>query len=40
MKQETLYSIPTGQYGEILETYAMWQCIAQKKQERRNRNEN
>lgn len=28
MKQETLYNILTGQYGEILETHAMWQCIA------------
>lgn len=28
MEQETLLSILTGQYGEILETHAMWQCIA------------
>ena len=28
MEQETLYNILTGQYGEVLETYAMWQCIA------------
>lgn len=28
MEQETLYNILTGQYGEILETHAMWQCIA------------
>ena len=32
MEQEilynTLYNILTGRYGEILETHAMWQCIA------------
>lgn len=28
MEQETLYNILTGHYGEILETHAMWQCIA------------
>lgn len=28
MEQETLYNILTGQYGEILETHAMWECIA------------
>ena len=28
MEQETLYNILTGQYGEVLETHAMWQCIA------------
>ena len=28
MEQETLYNILTGQYGEILETHAMWECIS------------
>ena len=28
MDQETLYNILSGGYGEILETHAMWQCIA------------
>ena len=28
MKQETLFNILTGQYGEILETHAMWECIS------------
>lgn len=28
MEQETLFNILTGHYGEILETHAMWQCIA------------
>ncbi len=28
MDQEILTNILTGQYGEILETHAMWQCIS------------
>lgn len=28
MERETLYNILTGQYGEILETHAMWECIS------------
>lgn len=28
MEQQTLINILTGQYGEILETHAMWQCIS------------
>ena len=28
MEQEILYNILTGQYGEILETHAMWECIS------------
>ena len=28
MEWETLYNILTGQYGEILETHAMWECIS------------
>lgn len=28
MEQETFFNILTGHYGEILETHAMWQCIA------------
>ena len=28
MDQNTLFNILTGQYGEILETHAMWQCVA------------
>ena len=28
MKPEILFDILTGEYGEILETHAMWQCIA------------
>lgn len=28
MEQETLFNILTGQYGEILETHAMWECIS------------
>lgn len=28
MDQSTLYNILTEQYGEVLETHAMWQCIA------------
>lgn len=28
MEQEILYNILSGGYGEILETHAMWQCIA------------
>ena len=28
MDQSTLFNIHTEQYGEILETHAMWQCIA------------
>ena len=28
MDQNTLFNILTEQYGEILETHAMWQCIA------------
>lgn len=28
MEQETLYNILSGGYGEILETHAMWGCIA------------
>ena len=27
METETLYNILSGQYGEILETRAMWECI-------------
>lgn len=28
MEQEILFNTLTGQYGEILETHAMWQCIS------------
>lgn len=28
MEQETLFNILTGQYGEVLETHAMWECIS------------
>ena len=28
MDQETLFNLLTGQYGEILETHAMWECIS------------
>lgn len=28
MKRESLLNILSGGYGEILETHAMWQCIA------------
>lgn len=28
MEQQTLFNILTGQYGEILETHAMWECIS------------
>lgn len=28
MERETLLNILSGGYGEILETHAMWQCIA------------
>lgn len=28
MDQETLYNTLAGQYGEILETHAMWGCIS------------
>lgn len=28
MEQKTLLDILSGAYGEILETHAMWQCIA------------
>lgn len=28
MEVETLFNILTGQYGEILETHAMWECIS------------
>lgn len=28
MEQETLYNILSGAYGEVLETHAMWECIA------------
>lgn len=28
MDSKTLFNILTGQYGEILETHAMWECIS------------
>ena len=28
MEQQTLIGILSGEYGEILETHAMWQCIS------------
>jgi len=28
MDVDALFNILTGQYGEVLETHAMWECIA------------